>query len=103
MAIKKRSLPVDRSADIEAFGNGALPDDQSHPSVREIPAKEPSASDLTTPVEGPSVSRQLLVRFPSDDLPRALEELAARDDRSKHYMALAALKIGIAHLQGLNR
>jgi hypothetical protein len=92
MAIKKRSLPVAREADIEAFGNAALETD--------VP-KSQVISPTSTPKQTTShVSRQLLVRFPDEDMPRALEELATRDDRSKHYMALAALRIGIAQLQG---
>lgn len=95
MAIKKRPSPADRAADIEAFGNAAL---ESDSFSRETPISAtpsvPRAANGSS-----SVSRQLLVRFPDQDMPRALEELAARDDRSKHYMALAALRIGIAHLQ----
>lgn len=92
MAIKKRALPATREADIEAFGNAALEIDQQVPKVI---FPDNGVKDTVG-----HVSRQLLVRFPNEDMPRALEELASRDDRSKHYMALAALRIGIAQLQG---
>lgn len=97
MAIKKRT-PVEQRALEEAFAAGA---DESQPEPR--PAREQGESQqapLPPSATGDkTVSRKLLLRFPDDELPRLIEELAAADGRSKHNLTLRALARGLQALQ----
>lgn len=84
MAIKKRAA-VDKTAAIEAFGDGAEPRYEA-PII-------PAATSRG------GVPKTMLIRYPDTELPEALANLARLEERSQHATALRALRRGIAELE----
>jgi hypothetical protein len=103
MAIKKRTPKTDaeREAAIAAFGAGAAPVDDESPApaapaaaapaaARPPKSRSPRASEPTGDV--PSTS---LVRWADEDLPRAVQRIAAAEDRSFQKTMLLLLRRGV--------
>lgn len=105
MAIKKRP-PVDpqREAEIDAFGDAA----EQPPAA--APAAAPAVTQAATPRSTPKVvatapektAKTLLIRYPDDELPLLLAEVAGKIDRSQHATALRALRRGLDAMKGDN-
>lgn len=95
--IKRRGRTVDAAA-VEAFSAGA----ESHtietappaPAKPKVNAGKPTASS-----DNEQLPKSMEVRFSDDALPRRIRDLAAREDRSRHKIALMALELGLAQLE----
>lgn len=97
MAIKKRP-PVDpqREAEIDAFGDAA---EQPTTAARVATPR----STPKTVVAGPDkTAKTLLIRYPDNELPLLLAEVAGKIDRSQHATALRALRRGLDAMKSDN-
>lgn len=116
MAIKKRTQQErDREARIEAFGAAA--ESRSNepaptPATEAVasaaaPTTAPSGDRPPTPSAGESRTwpKNALVRYPNDELPKLLAEVAALEERTHHATTLRALRRGLEVLRDehLNR
>jgi hypothetical protein len=108
MAIKKRipQTEEERAAAIAAFGDGAVPQpEQVPPSVQASPSTpqaQPSAprtarTAARRPAAEPTgdVPSTSLVRWADEELPRAIQRIAAAEDRSFHKTMLQLLRRGV--------
>lgn len=97
MAIKKRTPQTDaeREAAIAAFGAGATPPEDEAPAAP-VRATRPSKARATRPAE-PSgdVPSTSLVRWADEDLPRAVQRIAATEDRSFQKTMLLLIRRGV--------
>ena len=91
MAIKKRTPKTEeeRAAAIAAFGDGATmrPD---APALARVPSgarATPKAEELSG-----DVPKTSLIRWADEDLPRAIQRIAAAEDRSFHKTMLQLLR-----------
>ena len=110
MAIKKRTQQErDREARIEAFGAAAEPR-ASEAVVASVP--EPVAQAATplgdrrpapTGGEPRTWPKNALIRYPNDELPRLLAEVAALEERTHHATTLRALRRGLEILREEHR
>ncbi len=96
MAIKKRN-PTDRDALAEQFAAGAEPPRAA--AAESAPRRtEPPAAKAGAPIDadGEPFPKQMQIRFADDErLQRMIAEISAREERSKHFVALRALTRGI--------
>jgi hypothetical protein len=107
MAIKKRTPQTEeeRAAAIAAFGDGAVPQAETPAPTQSSPSTPPAqpsaprtprtaarrpAAEATGDV--PSTS---LVRWADEELPRAIQRIAAAEDRSFHKTMLQLLRRGV--------
>ncbi|PYY56525.1 hypothetical protein DEJ17_10980 [Curtobacterium sp. MCSS17_011] len=90
MAIKKRTPQTDAEpeAAIAAFGAGATPPEDEAPAAP-VPAAPPRA---TSSGDVPSTS---LVRWADEDLPCAIQRIAAAEDRSFQKTMLLLIRRGV--------
>ena len=97
MAIKKRAPlgDVEREKAIEAFGDAAAGEGTQAAAV----PSEPVAATPSAPISTETISLRMLLRFPDEELPRRLQDLAKQEDRSKHNMTLIALRAGLEALE----
>jgi hypothetical protein len=97
MAIKKRAplAEAEREKAIEAFGDAAVGESPLAPAPSAALA-EATTSSRTAPE---AISLRMLLRFPDEELPRRLQELAKQQDRSKHNMTLLVLRAGIEAME----
>jgi len=102
MAIKKRTPQTDaeREAAIAAFGAGATPPEDEAPAAP-VPTATPRATRSSKaranrPAE-PSgdVPSTSLVRWADEDLPRAVQRIAATEDRSFQKTMLLLIRRGV--------
>ncbi|MEO7015105.1 MAG: hypothetical protein ABI067_01015 [Leifsonia sp.] len=102
MAIKKRP-PVDpqTEAAIDAFGDAAEQPAEAAPvASRATPtARSTPKTAAATPEK---TAKTLLIRYPDDELPLLLAEIAGSIDRSQHATALRALRRGLDAMKGEN-
>ncbi|PPF55952.1 hypothetical protein C5C13_11435 [Clavibacter michiganensis] len=110
MAIKKRTQQErDREARIEAFGAAAEARSNEPAPVAEpaVPTASPSGDRQPAPVAGEQRSwpKNALIRYPNEDLPKLLAEVAAMEERTHHATTLRALRRGLEVLreEHLNR
>jgi hypothetical protein len=107
MAIKKRTQQErDREARIEAFGaaaearsNEAAP--AAAPAAPVAPAAATSGDRQPAPVAGEQRAwpKNALIRYPNEDLPKLLAEVAALEERTHHATTLRALRRGLEVLR----
>jgi hypothetical protein len=105
MAIKKRppQTKEERAAAIAAFGDGAVPQPEiSAPTQSSTAPAQPSAPRTARtasrrPAAEPSgdVPSTSLVRWADEELPRAIQRIAAAEDRSFHKTMLQLLRRGV--------
>lgn len=97
MAIKKRP-PVDpqREAEIDAFGDAA-----EQPVAVALVAT-PRSTSKTVVVAPDKTAKTLLIRYPDNELPLLLAEVAGKIDRSHHATALRALRRGLDAMKSDN-
>lgn len=88
MAVKKRTPRKPSAEDIEAFG--LLGADR---------AEEQPAPASATPSGRSTPSRQLLIRFSSDQMPLAIEDAARRSGRTKTSVAIRAMQLGLREME----
>lgn len=104
MAIKKRTpkTEAERAAAIAAFGDGATLQSGT-PAETPAPARAARAS-TAPPVSETSheVPRTSLVRWTDEDLPRAIQRIAAAEDRSFHKTMLQLLRRGVDDYDSLS-
>jgi len=106
MAIKKRTQQErDREARIEAFGAAAeARSNEPAPALAPEPAA-PSAAPSGDRQPAPAVGEQrpwpknALIRYPNEDLPKLLAEVAALEERTHHATTLRALRRGLEVLR----
>jgi hypothetical protein len=110
MAIKKRTQQErDREARIEAFGAAAEPrgSEAVVASVPEPVVQEatPSGDRQPAPTAGEPRTwpKNALIRYPNDELPRLLAEVAALEERTHHATTLRALRRGLEILREEHR
>jgi hypothetical protein len=104
MAIKKRTQQErDREARIEAFGAAAEANSKEPTPVAQpvAPAAAPSADRAPAPAAGEPRSwpKNALIRYPNEDLPKLLAEVAALEERTHHATTLRALRRGLEVLR----
>lgn len=103
MAIKKRTpqSEAERAAAIAAFGDGAVPQPEEAPAQASpsAPPGQPSAprtarTSTRRPAGEPAadVPSTSLVRWADEELPRAIQRIAAAEDRSFHKTMLQLLR-----------
>jgi hypothetical protein len=107
MAIKKRTQQErDREARIEAFGaaaeartNEAAP--IAAPAAPAAPAAAASSDRQPAPASGEQRAwpKNALIRYPNEDLPKLLAEVAALEERTHHATTLRALRRGLEVLR----
>ena len=97
MAIKKRAplAEAEREKAIEAFGDAAVGESPLVPASSATLAEATTSSRITPE----AISLRMLLRFPDEELPRRLQELAKQQDRSKHNMTLLVLRAGIEAME----
>jgi hypothetical protein len=96
MAIKPRRQATPEA--IEAFGDAAEPTSATPPTPSPAPTVA-AHQRPSTPGEWPAgLARALQIRYPDPSLPKALADLAARDERSQHAIAVRALRRGLEEL-----
>jgi len=101
MAIKKRTprTEEERAAAIAAFGDGATAQPEAAPAVP-APAAGAARTPRTparrsTPEPAGDVPATSLLRWADEDLPRAIQRIAAAEDRSFHKTMLQLLRRGV--------
>jgi hypothetical protein len=103
MAIKKRTQQErDREARIEAFGAAAeARSNEAAPAAPAAPAAAPSGDRQPAPVAGEQRAwpKNALIRYPNEDLPKLLAEVAALEERTHHATTLRALRRGLEVLR----
>lgn len=103
MAIKKRAPKTEeeRAAAIAAFGDGATVQPAAQTAA---PAPAPArASPTRSAAESISeVPKTSLVRWADEDLPRAIQQIAAAEDRSFHKTMLQLLRRGVDDYNSLS-
>ncbi len=96
MAIKKRN-PTDRDALAEQFAAGA--ETSPAPAAKSTPrssARPAAGTGAPVDVDGEPFPKQMQIRFADDErLQRMIAEISAREERSKHFVALRALTRGV--------
>jgi hypothetical protein len=103
MAIKKRTPQTEeeRAAAIAAFGDGAVPQaetpspTQSSPSTPSAPRTRRAAARRPAAEPTGDVPSTSLVRWADEELPRAIQRIAAAEDRSFHKTMLQLLRRGV--------
>jgi hypothetical protein len=97
MAIKKRPplAEAEREKAIEAFGDAAVGESPLAPAPSATLAEATTSSRMVPE----AISLRMLLRFPDEELPRRLQELAKQQDRSKHNMTLLVLRAGIEAME----
>jgi hypothetical protein len=106
MAIKKRTQQErDREARIEAFG-AAAESRGTEPVPTPVPetvasAAAPSSDRQPAPSarEPRTWPKNALIRYPNDELPKLLAEVAALEERTHHATTLRALRRGLEVLR----
>ena len=98
MAIRKRgAADAAIEAQIDQFGDAAEAAEVKPAVAPE--AKAPSTASRTARVAPPpataKVPKTFLLRWPDEDLPLLLAEVAAREERSQHAIALRAMRRGL--------
>ena len=103
MAIKKRP-PVDpqREAEIDAFGDAAEQPAVAAPATTRVATSRSTSTPKTVAVAPDKTAKTLLIRYPDDELPLLLAEVAGNIDRSQHATALRALRRGLDAMKGDN-
>ncbi|ALD14381.1 hypothetical protein GW571_15165 (plasmid) [Clavibacter capsici] len=106
MAIKKRTQQErDREARIEAFGAAAdAHGGEPAPVPASVPVAPPAAAAgdrQPTPSAGEARTwpKNALIRYPNDELPKLLAEVAALEERTHHATSLRALRRGLEVLR----
>jgi len=98
MAIKKRTPQTDaeREAAIAAFGAGATPPEDDAPTAPAAATSQatrpPKSRANRAAVPSGDVPSTSLVRWADEDLPRAIQRIAAAEDRSFHKTMLQLLR-----------
>lgn len=107
MAIKKRTPQTEeeRAAAIAAFGDGAVPQTETPAPSEASPSTPPARTSVPrtarTPARRPAaeptgdVPSTSLVRWADEELPRAIQRIAAAEDRSFHKTMLQLLRRGV--------
>jgi hypothetical protein len=101
MPIKKRTPTTDaeREAAIAAFGAGATPPDDDAPTAPAAATPQatrpPKARANRTAVPSGDVPSTSLVRWADEDLPRAVQRIAAAEDRSFQKTMLLLIRRGV--------
>ena len=101
MAIKKRPLTeAECAAAIAAFGDGAV----SQPDEAQVSGSAPRTAPTATrpPAAEPTgdVPSTSLVRWADEELPRAIQQIAAAEDRSFHNTMLQLRRRGVDDCNG---
>jgi hypothetical protein len=103
MAIKKRTQQErDREARIEAFGAAAEVSTEPTPVAQAaVPAAALSGDRQPASAAGESRSwpKNALIRYPNEELPKLLAEVAALEERTHHATTLRALRRGLEVLR----
>lgn len=97
MAIKKRvpKTEEERAAAIAAFGDAATAQPDA-PVEAPAPSRTARASTARPAVEtSGEVPKTSLLRWADEDLPRAIQRIAASEDRSFHKTMLQLLRRGV--------
>jgi hypothetical protein len=97
MAIKKRTQQErDREARIEAFGAAAeMPAEAPTPPVTPAPARSSDRRPSARMAEETRLPKTALIKYPDEELPRLLAEVAAGEERSHHATTIRALRRGL--------